>query len=380
MRVLGIESSCDETALAIISYENGQANIERNDIYSQIKEHEHFGGVVPEIAARAHINRLPFMVKDLPLDTLDAIAATTGPGLIGGLHIGYGFGRALALSLNKPFYPIHHLEAHALTVRLSNQIDFPYLLLLISGGHTQIIDVQGFRQYKLLGETRDDSCGEVFDKSAKLLELGFPGGPAIEKAALNGDPLRYPLPCPFYKQPHCDFSFSGLKTAIRECIARSSSSAKCEAPLTEDPFITSQLHCSSIKYEDPGTCHEMDLRSKAPTSSLSRMTTSEISDLCASIQHTVSKILIDRLSQAFKITPHKQIVIAGGVAANQYIRRQLTTFCETQKRTLIVPPVKLCTDNAAMVAWTGIEMMQHNITPDIVVPTPRWNLMELARA
>lgn len=349
MRVLGIESSCDETALAIVSYENGKSCIERNDIYSQIKEHEHFGGVVPEIAARAHIDRLPFMVKDLPLDTLDAIAATTGPGLIGGLHIGYGFGRALALSLNKPFYPIHHLEAHALTVRLSNQIDFPYLLLLISGGHTQIIAVQGFRQYKLLGETRDDSCGEVFDKTAKLLGLGFPGGPAIEKAALNGDPLRYPLPCPFYKQPHCDFSFSGLKTAIRECIRSFS------------PGVTASKHY-------------------AQESVTSGMTTSEISDLCASIQHTVSKILIDRLSQAFKVTPHKQIVIAGGVAANQYIRTQLTTFCETQKRTLIVPPVKLCTDNAAMVAWTGIEMMQHNITPDIVVPTPRWNLMELARA
>ena len=218
MRVLGIESSCDETALAIVS---AKPCIELNKIYSQTKEHAHFGGVVPELAARAHIDKLPLMVKDLPLDTLDAIAATTGPGLIGGLHIGYGFGRALALALNIPFYPIHHLEAHALTVRLTDQIDFPYLLLLISGGHTQIIDVQDFRKYKLLGETRDDSCGEVFDKTAKLLGLGFPGGPAIEQAALSGNPLSCTLPCPFYRQPHCDFSFSGLKTAIRELLSSS---------------------------------------------------------------------------------------------------------------------------------------------------------------
>lgn len=333
MRVLGIESSCDETALAIVAYENGHPCIERNDIYSQIKEHEHFGGVVPEIAARAHIDKLPLMVKDLPLDSLDAIAATTGPGLIGGLHIGYGFGRALALSLNKPFYPIHHLEAHALTVRLTNHIDFPYLLLLISGGHTQIIDVQDFRKYRLLGETRDDSCGEVFDKTAKLLGLGFPGGPAIERAALNGDPLRYKLPCPFYQKPHCDFSFSGLKTAIRESV-----------------------------------------------SSSTEATASEVADICASIQYTISKILIDRLIQALKIAPHKQIVMAGGVAANQYIRMQLNTFCQNNSHTLIIPPVKLCTDNAAMVAWTGIELMQRGIIPDIIVPTPRWNLMGLSRA
>ena len=339
MRVLGVESSCDETALAIVSYSNGLPCIERNDIYSQIQEHEAFGGVVPELAARAHIDRLPLMVKDLPLDTLDAIAATTGPGLIGGLHIGYGFGRALALTLNKPFYPIHHLEAHALTVRLTNQIDFPYLLLLISGGHTQIIDVKDFRQYQLLGETRDDSCGEVFDKTAKLLNLGFPGGPAIEQAAIGGDPLCHNLPRPFYKQPHCDFSFSGLKTAIREYIQPSSSSISASA----------------------------------------RMTASKTSNLCASIQHTISKILIDRLTQALKIAPHKQIVIAGGVAANQYIRKELTTFCENQDRTLIVPPVKLCTDNAAMIAWTGIELMQRNIIPDIMIPTPRWNLMDLSQ-
>ncbi|MEK7654828.1 MAG: tRNA (adenosine(37)-N6)-threonylcarbamoyltransferase complex transferase subunit TsaD [Pseudomonadota bacterium] len=336
MRVLGIESSCDETALAVVSYTNGKPCIERNDIYSQTKEHEQFGGVVPELAARAHIDKLPLMVKDLPLDTLDAIAATTGPGLIGGLHIGYGFGRALALALNIPFYPIHHLEGHALTVRLTDQIDFPYLLLLISGGHTQIIDVQDFRKYKLLGETKDDSCGEVFDKTAKLLNLGFPGGPAIERTALNGDPLRYKLPCPFYRQPHCDFSFSGLKTAIRECITNLSASP------------------------------------------LSRMIHQDVADLCASIQRTISTILIDRLTQALKIAPHQQIVVAGGVAANQYIRAHLNTFCEMQQRTLVVPPVKLCTDNAAMIAWTALEMMQRNINPDRMVPTPRWNLMELS--
>lgn len=372
MRVLGIESSCDETALAIVSYANEKPYIEHNAIYSQTKEHEHFGGVVPEIAARAHIDKLPLMVKDLPLDSLDAIAATTGPGLIGGLHIGYGFGRALALALNKPFYPIHHLEAHALTVRLTDQIDFPYLLLLISGGHTQIIDVQDFRKYKLLGETRDDSCGEVFDKTAKLLELGFPGGPAIERAALNGDPLRYKLPCPFYQKPHCDFSFSGLKTAIRECIGSGSpgvtdSSTSCVEPVSTGgaqkkkdwiPILTSSNRYAQ-ELITPGN---------------------PVSDLCASIQHTVSKILIDRLAQALKIAPHKQIVIAGGVAANQYIRAQLNTFCQNNGHTLIVPPVKLCTDNAAMIAWTAIEMMQRNINPDIMVPTPRWSLTELSHA
>lgn len=330
--VLGIETSCDETALAIVSCKQGHPRIEHNEIYSQIKEHERYGGVVPELAARAHIDKLPLLVRGLPLDTLDAITATTGPGLIGGLHIGYGFGHALALALHKPFYPAHHLEAHALTARLTDRICFPYLLLLISGGHTQIIDVQDFRHYRLLGESRDDSCGEVFDKTAKLLGLPFPGGPAIERAASSGDPLRYPLPCPFYKQPHCDFSFSGLKTAIKECIADTHDHS--------DPFLA---------------------------------------DICASLHHTIGKILIDRLTQAFHRVPHKQLVIAGGVAANQHIRTELTCFCEKHDRKLIVPPVSLCTDNAAMIAWAGIEMIQHNLIPETITPRPRWPLVELSK-
>ncbi len=329
MKVLGIESSCDETAVAIVSYENNQAVIEHSEIYSQVQEHKDFGGVVPELAARAHIERLPYLFNNLPLHKIDAVATTTGPGLIGGLHVGYSFGRGLALALNKPFYPIHHLEAHALTVRLTNSIDFPYLLLLISGGHTQIIDIKNFRQYRLLGETKDDSCGEVFDKTAKMLNLGFPGGPAIEKVAKAGNPFTYNLPCPFYKQSHCDFSFSGLKTAIKDIVAKD--------------------------------CHTKD----------------QIANLCASIQHTVAKILTDRLSVALNLAPHKKIVIAGGVAANLYIREQLHNFCMENACELVVPPVKLCTDNAAMIAWVGIEQINHKIEPSIILPTPRWSLTSL---
>src|SRR5690242_5016816 len=333
MRVLGIETSCDETAVAIVEAPAGcrpVGTILANVIYSQQTEHRRFGGVVPEIAARAHLERIDGLVEDalveakLGLDDLDAIAATGGPGLIGGVMVGVMAAKGLAFARAKPFLAINHLEGHALTARLTEEVDFPYLLLLVSGGHCQLLTVRGPGDFTRLGTTIDDAVGECFDKTAKLLGLGFPGGPAVERAAKGGDINRFKLPRPMWRKPGCDFSFSGLKTAVR-------------------------LMAESLPKDNPQA----------------------IADLCASFQRTVGDVLADRCANALALAPSETLVVAGGVAANTYLRGRL----EGLGVRLVAPPVKLCTDNGAMIAWAGIERLRRGMTDPLdFAPRPRWPL------
>lgn len=337
MRVMGIETSCDETAVAIVEAPaDGGAvgTILANVIYSQQTEHRRFGGVVPEIAARAHLERIDGLIEDaleaahVGLDDLDAIAATGGPGLIGGVMVGVMAAKGLAFARTKPFLAINHLEGHALTVRLTEPVDFPYLLLLVSGGHCQLLTVRGPGAFTRLGTTIDDAVGECFDKTAKLLGLGFPGGPAVERLASGGDAQRFALPRPMWRKPGCDFSFSGLKTAVRQAIDKL----------------------------DPA-----DERAKA--------------DLCASFQRTVGDVLVDRCANALVAAPSPTLVVAGGVAANLYLRSRLEEVAARHGARLVAPPVRLCTDNGAMIAWAGIERLRLGWTDALdFKPRPRWPL------
>jgi len=333
MRVMGIETSCDETAVAIVEAPAGNqpvGNILANVVYSQLTEHRRFGGVVPEIAARAHLERLDGLVAEalaeakLDLADLDGIAATGGPGLIGGVLVGVMTAKALAFAHDKPFLAVNHLEGHALSVRLTEEVTFPYLLLLVSGGHCQLLTVRGPGDFVRLGTTIDDAVGECFDKTAKLLGLGFPGGPAVERAAQGGDPQRFPLPRPMWKKPGCDFSFSGLKTAVRQAVEK-----------------------------------------------LPKGDSRAIADLCASFQRTVGDVLADRCANALAMAPSDTLVVAGGVAANVYLRRRL----EALGPRLVAPPIKLCTDNGAMIAWAGLERLRLGHTDSLDFrPRPRWPL------
>jgi N6-L-threonylcarbamoyladenine synthase len=337
MRVLGIETSCDETAVAVVEAPAGAGPVGRilaNVIYSQQTEHRRFGGVVPEIAARAHLERIDGLIEDalaeakLDLDDLDAIAATGGPGLIGGVMVGVMAAKGLAFARGKPFLAINHLEGHALTVRLTEAVEFPYLLLLVSGGHCQLLTVRGPGDFTRLGTTIDDAVGECFDKTAKLLGLGFPGGPAVEKAAAGGDPKRFALPRPMWRKPGCDFSFSGLKTAVRQTVEK-------------------------LPADDPRA----------------------IADLCASFQRTVGDVLADRCANALAMAPAPTLVVAGGVAANLYLRQRLDEVAAANGAKLVAPPVKLCTDNGAMIAWAGVERLRLGRTDDLDFrPRPRWPL------
>jgi len=341
MRVLGIETSCDETAVAIVEASAGSDPVGRilaNVIYSQLTEHRRFGGVVPEIAARAHLERIDGLLADalteakLELGELDGIAATGGPGLIGGVMVGVMTAKALAFAHDKPFLAVNHLEGHALSVRLTEDVAFPYLLLLVSGGHCQLLTVRGPGDFTRLGTTIDDAVGECFDKTAKLLGLGFPGGPAIERLARDGDPRRFALPRPMWRKPGCDFSFSGLKTAVRQAVEKL----------------------------DP-----QDSRA--------------IADLCASFQRTVGDVLADRCANALALAPSSTLVVAGGVAANLYLRGRLETVAAAHGARLVAPPVSLCTDNGAMIAWAGLEHLRlgHRDGLDFK-PRPRWPLDAVA--
>ncbi|MGQ0582057.1 MAG: tRNA (adenosine(37)-N6)-threonylcarbamoyltransferase complex transferase subunit TsaD [Reyranella sp.] len=337
MRVLGIETSCDETAVAIVEAPAGTGPVGRilaNVVYSQLTEHRRFGGVVPEIAARAHLERLDGLVIEsldeagLGLGDLDGIAATGGPGLIGGVLVGVMTAKALAFAHDKPFLAINHLEGHALSVRLTEDVDFPYLLLLASGGHCQLLTVRGPGDFTRRGTTIDDAAGECFDKTAKLLGLGFPGGPAVEKAAVGGDPQRFALPRPMWRKPGCDFSFSGLKTAVRQAVEK-------------------------LPANDPQA----------------------VADLCASFQRTVGDVLVDRCTNALALSPAPTLVVAGGVAANAYLRRRLEELAQSRGVRFVAPPIALCTDNGAMIAWAGIERLRLGRTDELDFrPRPRWPL------
>ena len=335
--ILGIESSCDETAAAILCSDK---QILAQAIASQEDSHAPFGGIVPELAARAHVDRLAPMIDQVckqaavDLKDLDAIAATAGPGLIGGVIVGLVTGKALALALDRPLIAVNHLEAHALSPRLVTTVDFPYLLMLASGGHCQILKVEGVGCYRRLGTTIDDAVGEAFDKTAKILKLGFPGGAIVEARARLGDPGSFQFPRPLIGTAEPNFSFSGLKTAVLREVQKG-----------------------------------VDDR--------------DIPDICAAFQAAIVDCLVDRVHVALNILKSeaeekvKALVCAGGVASNQEIRAALETCADNHGLPFVAPPAWLCTDNAAMVAWAGIERYSHGLTDELTIAArARWPLDE----
>ena len=341
--ILGIESSCDETAASLVTEnEQGSAIVLSNIISSQVEVHKKFGGVVPELAARSHIEKIDHIVKKAidesgkKIEEIDAIASTAGPGLIVCLSVGLSFGKSLAVSLNKPFIAVNHLEGHALSPKLNSKLNYPYLLLLISGGHSQFLSVQKLGQYVRLGTTIDDALGEAFDKTAKLLGIEFPGGPQIEILAKRGNPNKYDLPKPIFNKGGCNLSFAGLKTAILK--------------------ISKNIKTEKEKF-----------------------------DLAASFQKTIEEILYKKTKIAFEEfkkqnkTDKKKFVVAGGVAANKRIRSMLTNLCNEESFQSIFPPVELCGDNAAMIAMVGLEKFKLKQFNDLDHPAkPRWPLDEKA--
>jgi N6-L-threonylcarbamoyladenine synthase len=341
LTLLGIETSCDETAAAVVRRaSHGSGEILSSVVRSQLDLHAAYGGVVPEIAARAHVELLDVAIKQalaeakLGFDALDGVAAASGPGLIGGLIVGVVTGKAIALGRGLPFIGVNHLEAHALTARLTDNLAFPYLLLLVSGGHTQTLIVRDVGVYERLGTTLDDALGEAFDKAAKLLGLGYPGGPAVEACAARGRPT-FALPRPMLGRTEPHFSLAGLKTALRhEALAR--------APLSDK----------------------------------------DIGDLAASFQEAVADIVRDRTARAMelyveRLGAHAQraLVVAGGVAANKRLAAALEAVAQKHGFRLIVPPPALCTDNAVMIAWAGAERLARGLADDLSAPArARWPL------
>jgi N6-L-threonylcarbamoyladenine synthase len=339
--ILGIESSCDETAASLITEnEQGIPVVLSNIISSQVEVHKEFGGVVPELAARSHIEKIDWIVKKAinesgkKIDEIDAVASTAGPGLIVCLSVGLSFGKAFASALNKPFIAVNHLEGHALSPMINSRLNYPYLLLLISGGHSQFLNVQNLGKYKRLGTTIDDALGEAFDKTAKLLGIEFPGGPQIEILAKKGDPKKYNLPKPIFNKGGCNLSFAGLKTAILR--------------------ISKNIKTDQEKF-----------------------------DLAASFQKTIEEILFKKTKIAFsefekqKNLKEKIFVVAGGVAANKSIRSMLVNLCDKENYRSIFPSVELCGDNAAMIAMVGLEKFKLKQFSNLDHPAkPRWPLDE----
>lgn len=325
--ILGIETSCDDTAAAVV---RSDGTILSSVVHSQIEDHAPYGGVVPEIASRAHIHWLePVMRRALEeakisMEEIDAVAATTGPGLIGGVIVGTMTGKAIAAALGKPFIAVNHLEGHALTCCLTDDVPFPFLLFLASGGHCQFLIVHDVGKYTRLGGTMDDALGEAYDKVAKLLKLGLPGGPKVEALAKQGNPHAFPFTVPMKGRAGCDLSFSGLKTAVREAVAGGSANP---------------------------------------------------ADICASFQRVATESVLDRVENAISQFKGKHFVLAGGVAANQYLRSALQQKVESHGLTFVVPPPKLCTDNAAMIAWSGAMRLMRGETDGLdTAPRARWPL------
>jgi N6-L-threonylcarbamoyladenine synthase len=340
MIALGIETTCDETAAAVVERQaDGRGRILADIVRSQVADHAVYGGVVPELAARAHVEILDAVVAaamreaGLGYGALDVVAAATGPGLVGGVIVGATTGKAIALAAGKPFVAVNHLEAHALTARLTDAVAFPYALFLVSGGHTQILAVEGVGRYRRLGTTIDDAIGEAFDKVAKMLGLGWPGGPYVEAAARQGNAARFALPRPMLGRPEPDFSLSGLKTAVR-------------------------LEAERI----------------APVSD------ADVADLCAAFQAAIVDVAIDRLRAGLRrfralIGRPTALVVAGGVAANTALREALVRLASAEGTVLVAPPPALCTDNGAMIAWAGIERAALGLYDGFDAPVrPRWPL------
>jgi N6-L-threonylcarbamoyladenine synthase len=330
--ILGLESSCDDSAAAVVGSDR---RILAHAVVSQNAAHQPYGGVVPEIAARAHVEILPGLIRrvldesGLAVDEVDAIAATAGPGLIGGVMVALLAGKGLALATGKPLIAVNHLEGHALSPRLVDPgLEFPYLLLLVSGGHCQLLEVAGVGRYRRLATTIDDAVGEAFDKAAKLLGLDYPGGPALEALAADGDPTAVPLPRPLLGSPEPHFSFAGLKSAVQRAAA-------------------SGEHRPA--------------------------------DIAASFQQAVVDCLVDRTARALEASDAPALVVAGGVAANRSVRTALASLAERNGRRLTVPQAWLCTDNAAMIAWAGAERLAAGLTDPLDVPArARWPLDETA--
>jgi len=337
--ILGIESSCDETAVSIIQEnDKGKPIILSNIVSSQMDVHKEFGGVVPELAARSHIEKIDLVLKKaikkskIKIHDIDAVAATAGPGLIVCLSVGLTFAKAIAISLNKPFIAVNHLEGHALSPKLNSEINFPYLLLLISGGHSQFLNVKGLGKYKRLGTTIDDALGEAFDKTAKLIGIEFPGGPKIEEYAKLGDKNFYSLPKPIINRGGCNLSFAGLKTEVLK--------------------ISKKIKTNQEKY-----------------------------NLAASFQKTIEEILCKKSVVAFKefkktnFNKNNVFVVSGGVASNKAIRKKLTFISKEENFKPIFPPINLCTDNAAMIALVGLEKYKAKLFDKLDFPAkPRWPL------
>ncbi len=335
--ILGVETSCDDTAIGIVTSEK---NILSNIVINQNSNLNKYGGVVPEVAARDHLSNIDYAFQaaldeaKLELNDIDLITATGGPGLIGGVIVGTVFAKSLAMSLDRPYVAVNHLEGHALTARLTNNIKYPFLLLLVSGGHTQIIAVLEYGKYVRISSTLDDAAGETFDKAAKILDIGFPGGPIIEKMAIDGDPKSFDLPKPMYKSKNPNFSFSGLKTAFNQSV------------------------------------------------SSNKLSKTVIRNLCASLQKSISDCLVDRtkfaISEFTKMINNKsnvQLVVAGGVASNLYIRQELKRLSLEANAIFFAPPFDLCTDNGAMIAWAGYEKYNHEGETNLdFKPRPRWPL------
>lgn len=337
MIVLGIETSCDETAAAVV---DGDGKVLAHAVLSQMDEHAVFGGIVPEVAARAHLAHLDRLIAKAMAEAgvgfqdLSAVGATAGPGLIGGVLVGVMSAKAIAAVHKIPFIAVNHLEGHALTARLTDHVAFPFLLLLVSGGHCQLLAVEGVGRYRRLGTTVDDAAGEAFDKVAKMLGLGYPGGPAIERAAKSGDPKRFAFARPMKGKPGCDFSFSGLKTAVR----------------------------TAVEALPPGALSDQD-----------------INDIAASFQAAVVESVGDRVRRALDIFSEayegRTLVVAGGVAANTALRGELETRARKAGFTFVAPPLSLCTDNATMIAWTAVERLKLGLTDPLDFRArPRWPL------
>lgn len=350
LRLLGIETSCDETAVAVV---DGNRRILAQRILSQLDDHRPFGGVVPEVAARAHLQHLDRLIAETMTEAglgyadLDGVAATAGPGLIGGVIVGVTMAKAVAMVHRLPFIAVNHLEGHALSARLdagsgfetltgsTGEVEFPYLLLLVSGGHCQLLIVDGVGDYRRLGTTLDDALGEAFDKIAKLVGLGYPGGPAVEAAARSGNAARFALPRPMMGRDGCHFSFSGLKTAVKHA------------------------------WSGLGN-NNQDIQARA--------------DICAAFQQAAADVLVDRTANAlnlFTVPPGRQktLVVAGGVAANAHLRARLASLAAGADVRMAAPPQWLCTDNGAMIAWAGIERLRLGLSDGLdFAPRPRWPL------
>ena len=339
MIVLGIETSCDETAASVIEAKNNKKKILSNILYSQFKEHKDYGGIVPEIAFREHLKLIDKIIlralkkAKKEFKEIDVVAATGGPGLHGGLLIGTTIAKSISLSIDRPFIPINHLEGHILSPRIEYNLSFPYLVLLITGGHTMLVIAHKIGKYEILGMTLDDALGEAFDKTAKLLNIGFPGGPQIEKLAKKGRPL-IELAQPLIHSNDCNFSFSGLKTSVLK--------------------IVNAKKNKSYKFK---------------------------SDLCSSFQYTILNIIKKKCELGLQIfqkkypNKKKKIVVVGGVASNSFLRKNLEKFAITNNSNLFIPAKNLCTDNAAMIAWVATEKFRKNKQDNLnFQPLPNWHI------